>query len=360
MPQRSEVSYFGAGPAPLPTPILETSAHDLLNFNNTGLSLAEISHRSPTANKIIADATEALIKLLDIPVSHEIIFLQGGGSGEFSATVQNCVSSWVERRRRRAVKELGDGRDKEVLERVRGEIEKELKLDYLVTGSWSLKASQEAGRLVGKRWVNVVVDGRESSSDGKGFRNIPDEKEWEGRLTRGGGSALTYFCDNETVDGVEFRGFPKCLEGNEGGNEDEETCVVADMSSNFLSRRVDVKKYGVIFVSVLPCLVFQRVLTISRAARRKTLVSLVSPSSSFASHYLASSRHQHSCTSSPTYYPTPFHLSSLTLLPSPRTTRCTTPFPYSTYTSPHWCYNLSSANLAQSLAKRTKQIKKRS
>ena len=150
MPARSEIAYFGAGPAPLPTPVIEASASAFINFENTGLSLAEISHRSPTANKILADAKEALISLYEIPADeYEILFMQGGGTGEFSATVQNLVGSWVERRRRRAVEELGEGQDSAVLERVRGEVEKEMKVDYLVTGSWSLKASQEASRLLG-------------------------------------------------------------------------------------------------------------------------------------------------------------------------------------------------------------------
>ena len=248
MPSRSEVSYFGAGPAPLPTPILESAAASLLNHENSGLGLGEISHRSPTANKIIADAKSALVHLLSIPEDeYEIIFMQGGGSGEFSAVLQNLVVAWVERRRQRAVKELGEGKDAEVLERVRKEVESELQVEYLVTGSWSLKASQEAARLIGKRYVKVLVDARQ----GKKFGTFPDEGEWKGELqtTKKGGSALTYFCDNETVDGVEFPKFPTCLEGNEETEGGDERIVVADMSSNFLSRKVDVRRYGVIFVS---------------------------------------------------------------------------------------------------------------
>ena len=249
MPSRSEVAYFGAGPAPLPTPVLETSAKALLNFNDTGLSLAEISHRSPTANKIIDDSKAALTHLLEIPDDYEILFLQGGGSGEFSASVQNVVGYWVERRRRKAVAELGgEGKadEKEVVERVRKDIENDLSVDYLVTGSWSLKASQEAARLIGKKFVNVAIDCRKFSKDGK-FTTIPEEKKWS--LSRNGkGGAMVYYCDNETVDGVEFPSFPKSLEGNEGADEENETIVVADMSSNFLSRKVDVRKFGVIFV----------------------------------------------------------------------------------------------------------------
>ena len=242
MPTRDEVAYFGAGPAPLPTPVLEQSATALLNFDNTGMSLAEISHRSPTANKIIADAKGALSQLLDIPDSYDVIFLQGGGTGEFSASLQNLVGYWVERRRRKAVAELGDGKDAEVVERVRKEIEQELKVDYLVTGSWSLKASQEAARLIGPKYVNVAFDARKSN-DGK-FGKIPDEKDWK---LSGKKSAMVYYCDNETVDGVEFPSFPKSLEGNDGSDEDNEPIIVADMSSNFLSRKINVSNYGIIF-----------------------------------------------------------------------------------------------------------------
>ena len=245
MPNRSEVAYFGAGPAPLPTPVIESSAQAFVNFENTGLSLAEISHRSSTANKVLADAKEALAKLYDIPTDeYDVIFMQAGGTGEFSAALQNLVGCWIEKRRRKAIAELGEGKDAEVLERVKREVEAELKVDYLVTGSWSLKASQEATRLIGAKYVNVALDAR-NSNNGK-FGVIPDEKEW--KLTPKG-SALTYFCDNETVDGVEFPSFPRSLE-NTSGSEDDERVVVADMSSNFLSRKLDVRKYGVIFVSL--------------------------------------------------------------------------------------------------------------
>ncbi|ETN40927.1 phosphoserine transaminase [Cyphellophora europaea CBS 101466] len=246
MPSRSEVAYFGAGPASLPTAALEQAAASLLNHENQGLGLGEISHRSPTANKVIADAKAALVHLLDIPDSYDIIFMQGGGSGEFSAVVQNLVSAWVERRRRNAVAELGEAKDEEVLQRVREELEA-MRVEYLVTGSWSLKASQEAARLLGPKYVNVALDARKFR-EGSRFGAIPDEQKWAGNLVKQkGASALTYFCDNETVDGVEFPAFPKCLDGNEETEAGDERIVVADMSSNFLSRSVDVKKYSVIF-----------------------------------------------------------------------------------------------------------------
>lgn len=247
MPSREEVAYFGAGPAPLPTPVLEEGARAFVNFEDSGLSLAEISHRSPTANKILANTKAALVLLLDIPDNYEILFMHGGGSGEFSAVVYNMVAVWVEKRRRLAEKELGSDEEK-ILERVRREIQEGLRLDYIVTGSWSLKASQEAANLLeplkndgkAENFVSTVTDAREWN-EGK-FGKIPHENTW--KMTSPEGSAFAYYCDNETVDGVEFPSFPKCLVSKDG---EDDRLVVADMSSNFLSRRVDVSKYAVIY-----------------------------------------------------------------------------------------------------------------
>ncbi len=231
MPTREEVAYFGAGPAPLPTPVLEAGSKAFLNYEDTGLGLGEISHRSPTANKILADTKASLSSLLNIPEDYEILFMHGGGSGGFSHVVYNLVAVWAEQRRREAEQEFGDS--ERVLERVRAQAREELRLDYLVTGSWSLKASQEAARLLGplgSDLVNVAVDARKANN-GK-FGKIPAEETWKLTPTRrqgGKGSAFVYYCDNETVDGVEFPAFPACL-------EDDERLVVADMSSNFISR----------------------------------------------------------------------------------------------------------------------------
>ncbi|KAF2640717.1 phosphoserine aminotransferas-like protein [Massarina eburnea CBS 473.64] len=239
MVNRSDVHYFGAGPAPLPTPVLEQAAQVLLNYKDKGIGLCEISHRSPEANEILTDAKQSLTTLLDIPDDYEILFLQSGGSGEFSATVYNLVSIWVEKKRAKIAQEVGDDQA-EVLKRLRKVVDEELKLDYLVTGSWSLKASQEAARLVGSKYVNVAVDARKAN--GGKFGVIPPEDQW--RLTprtSGSGPALAYFCDNETVDGVEFPSFPHSLDG------DDAPLVCGDMSSNFISRKVDVRKYAIIF-----------------------------------------------------------------------------------------------------------------
>ncbi|KAF2121295.1 phosphoserine aminotransferas-like protein [Lophiotrema nucula] len=239
MVNRADVHYFGAGPAPLPTAVLEKASQVLLNYKDKGIGLCEISHRSPEANAILTEAKQALVTLLDIPDDYEILFLQSGGSGEFSAVVYNLVSVWVEKKRAKIAEEVGDDKA-EVLKRLRKVVDEELRLDYLVTGSWSLKASQEATRLTGAKHVNIALDARKAN-DGK-FGVVPPEDQWSlTPRTSGGGPAFVYFCDNETVDGVEFPAFPRSLEG------DDAPLVCADMSSNFISRKVDVRKYAVIF-----------------------------------------------------------------------------------------------------------------
>ncbi|KAK1966402.1 phosphoserine aminotransferase [Colletotrichum sublineola] len=240
MPTRADITYFGAGPALLPTDVLETAAQALLDFNGTGLGIAEHSHRSEIATKIIEEAKADLAAYLDIPADYEILFMQAGGSGEFSATVYNLVGAWVARQRDAVLQRLGaaDETDERVVAELRKVIHEQLKLDYIVTGGWSQKASAEAERLLGPEHVNVAVDARKYN-DGK-FGKIPDEKDW--KLSRD--AAMVYYCDNETVDGVEFPGFPAALAPKDNG---EGPIVVADMSSNILSRRIPVKNFSAIF-----------------------------------------------------------------------------------------------------------------
>lgn len=254
MPDRGDVHYFGAGPAPLPTPVLEHASKALLNYQDMGVGIAEMSHRSPQANQILSDTKSALAELLSIPDNYEILFLQSGGSGEFSAVVYHMVGVWVERawqtlQRQWKGTDMESKSDTEKAKELKGVINGSMKLNYLVTGSWSLKASQEASRLVGAEHVSIVSDSRQLR-EGK-FGQIALEKDWNLKHPNISGSdpvlrqpAFTYFCDNETVDGVEFPSFPASLEKGESG---EDPLVVADMSSNFLSRKVDVKKYAVIF-----------------------------------------------------------------------------------------------------------------
>ncbi|KAI6089503.1 phosphoserine aminotransferase [Hypoxylon rubiginosum] len=243
MPDRADISYFGAGPALLPTDVLESAAQALLNYQSTGLGIAEHSHRSQYAADIINEAKADLATYLDIPDDYEILFMQGGGSGEFSATVYNLVGAWVTRKKAEILKQMGvqdekEANQEELVSALKKAIDSELKLDYLVTGSWSLKAYQEAGRLIGPEYTNLATDARKAN-DGK-FGKIPDESTWS--LSKS--PAMVYYCDNETVDGVEFPKFPAALGPN---SEGERPIVVADMSSNILSRRIPVENFSAVF-----------------------------------------------------------------------------------------------------------------
>lgn len=194
MPARSEVTYFGAGPAALPTDVLERAAEALVDYQATGLGLTEISHRSALATNIINEAKADLASYLDIPDDYEVVFMQGGGTGGFASTVYNLVGAWVARKQQEAVKQVGDD-DAKVTELLQGQVAAELKLDYIVTGGWSLKAYQEACRLLGPEYVNLAADAR--TINDKKFGKIPEENTW--KLSNG--AAMVYYCDNETVDG---------------------------------------------------------------------------------------------------------------------------------------------------------------
>ncbi|KAK6541831.1 Phosphoserine transaminase [Orbilia ellipsospora] len=228
MPDRASVAYFGAGPSALPTSVLETAAASLINHGNSGLSLVEQSHRSALSSKILQDARENFLKIVNASAeTHTVLFMAGGGTLQFSAVVYNLFTAWALKHPDLAAKGQ------------RGACE------YLVTGGWSSKAADEAKRLVGEENVNVVLDARNyhHAGEAKKFGNIPDAGEWKGNLKAGRDSAFVYFCDNETVDGVEFtKGSPLDILG-----EDPDRIVVADMSSNILSRTFDASKFGIVF-----------------------------------------------------------------------------------------------------------------
>ncbi|KIN02634.1 hypothetical protein OIDMADRAFT_178559 [Oidiodendron maius Zn] len=185
--KREDNIYFGAGPAALPTDVLATAAQALQNYDNTGLGLAEHSHRSSIATNIMNSLKADLSNFLDIPSSYEILVMQGGGSAQFDATVYNLV--------------------------------------------WSSKASQEAIRLLGPEHVNIAADAKKAN-DGK-FGKIPDESTW--KLSKK--AAMT-------VDGVEWPSFPISLEPK---GSDDDPIVVGDFSSTILSRRIPIEKFSIIF-----------------------------------------------------------------------------------------------------------------
>lgn len=241
MPTREEITYWGAGPALLPTDVLKQAAAALVNYNNTGLGIAEHSHRSQLATDVINEAKADLSTYLDIPDEYEVLFMQAGGTGEFSATVYNLVGAWVTRKKDEILKSKGvEEKDiePEILQKELAKAVEGLKVDYIVTGSWSLKAYQEAQRLLGPEHVNLVVDAR-TANDGK-FGKIPDESTW--KLSPD--AAFVYYCDNETVDGVEMPKFPEVLAPKADGSR---PIVVTDMSSNILSRRFPVKNFSLFY-----------------------------------------------------------------------------------------------------------------
>jgi phosphoserine aminotransferase len=206
---RSQPHYFGAGPALLPSEVLQQAAIDLINYQGLGIGVGEMSHRGSQATSIINETKAKFVQLLNIPDTHEVLFLQGGGTGGFSAIAYNLSGAFAAKTHKKG------------------------KADYILTGSWSQKAAEEASRLGIE--VNHVVDARKFTENGK-YGVIPDQSEW--KFSNPAETAYVYYCDNETVSGVEFPDIPKVPEGVE---------LVVDMSSNFLSRPVDVSKFGVIF-----------------------------------------------------------------------------------------------------------------
>lgn len=194
---RDQPHYFGAGPALLPKEVLIQAAQDLVNYNSLNLGVGEISHRSNDAASIINKTKENLTKLLSIPSTHEVFFMQGGGTNGFSSIPTNLLASYALSHKKKA------------------------RAAYAQTGSWSKKAAQEAQRLGIE--VDIVAKTPEISS----FSPLhPD-------------TAYLFICDNETVDGVEFNDIPS--ESYLNG-----VSLVSDMSSNILSRPVDISRYGLI------------------------------------------------------------------------------------------------------------------
>ena len=215
---RSNIVNFGAGPSALPRSVLEEATKGLLNYNGTGMGITEISHRSKEFSQLIQSLERDIREILSVPETHSIVFTQGGGTTQFSAVVLNLLA-----RHRLLFPDLPDE------DRI---------MDYVVTGNWSKKAAEEARRLAGKAKVNVVVDARQFSADGKSFDNIPPHDKW----TLSPAPAFVYYCENETVDGVQFAhlpgptAFPFDLLGE--GGRDKFIPLIGDYSSSFMSRPI--------------------------------------------------------------------------------------------------------------------------
>jgi phosphoserine aminotransferase len=185
---------FSAGPAVLPVPVLEEAQRDMLSLPGVGMSVMEISHRSKTFDDIIAGAESGMRELLGIPSNYHILFLQGGASLQFSMVPMNFLPA--------------DG-----------------SADYVITGSWGKKALKEA-KKVGS--VNVAA----TMADG-GFTRVPSRDE----MSLSPHAAYVHITSNETIEGVEWKREP----------EVGDVPLVADASSNILSRQIPMEKYGVIY-----------------------------------------------------------------------------------------------------------------
>jgi phosphoserine aminotransferase len=122
--ERSQIINFGAGPSALPQNVLEEAARGLLNYNGTGIGITEISHRSKEFHQLTKDLASHIRTLLGVPPTHEILFTQGGGTGQFSAVVLNLLARYY---LLNPNAQPGD-----------------ICIDYVVTGNWSKKTSEEA------------------------------------------------------------------------------------------------------------------------------------------------------------------------------------------------------------------------
>lgn len=190
------VYNFSAGPAVLPLPVLKKAQEDLLCLPGAGASILEISHRSKTFDAILAAAQANIRKLYNIPENYQILFLQGGALTQFALIPLNLAK--------------GTGK----------------KADYIVTGTWSKKASGES-KIVGP--TNVVWDGKEKS----GFTRDPSADEYQLDTD----AAYCYITSNETIEGVEWQSEPET-----GGIP-----LICDASSNVFSRPLDIAKYGLLY-----------------------------------------------------------------------------------------------------------------
>lgn len=191
MNKYNRVYNFAAGPAMLPEEVLEIAKNEMMNYKNSGMSVMEISHRSNLFQNIIDEAENDLRKLLNIPNNYKVLFLQGGGTTQFSTIPLHLLK-----------KEAA----------------------YINSGHWSNRAISDAS-IYGK--VKIVA-----SSENSKFTYIPDCSDLDLE-----GMDYLYYCDNNTINGTKFKEVP-----NSKGIP-----LVCDMSSCILSEKIDVSKYGIIF-----------------------------------------------------------------------------------------------------------------
>ncbi|HIX81722.1 MULTISPECIES: 3-phosphoserine/phosphohydroxythreonine transaminase [unclassified Thomasclavelia] len=187
------VFNFSAGPSMLPVPVLEKAAKQMLNYENSGMSVMEMSHRSSSYLDIFNKTKDLLKKVMNIPDGYEIVFIQGGATQQFSMVPLNLLKNG--------------------------------KADYIITGSFSKKAATEAKKY-GE--INIAYDGSDND-----FKHIPTQDE----LKLDPEASYVHLCANNTIYGTEWKYVP----------ETNGVPIIADMSSNILSKPIDVSKYGMIY-----------------------------------------------------------------------------------------------------------------
>lgn len=189
----NRVTNFSAGPATLADWVLEKAAGELLNYQGSGMSVMEMSHRSKEFMQILSDTKQDLKDLLAIPDTHEVLFLQGGASLQFAMVPMNFAT-------------------------------KNTPVDLIQSGSWTKKAAKEIKKFAA---LNIVA-----SSETENFLSLPDLSQ----ATFDESAAYTHICSNNTIFGTQFKHFPKTA-----------SPLVADMSSDILSRRINVSDFNLIF-----------------------------------------------------------------------------------------------------------------
>ncbi len=190
----SRVFNFSAGPSAFPESVLLQAQQDMLEWRDSGMSVMEMSHRGKHFSMIAEELESDLRSLMTIPDNYKVLFLQGGASAQFSFIPQNLLNG-------------------------------KTKACYLKTGAWSEKAVKDA-----QSYCDVLVS---ASSEESKFTSIPDAATWE--LDEQ--AAYLHYTSNETIHGVEFQNIPDA----------KGLTLVSDMSSNILSRHIDVSQYGLIY-----------------------------------------------------------------------------------------------------------------
>jgi len=191
------VYNFSAGPSQMPLEVLEKIQAEMLNYKSSGMSVMEMSHRSKEFVAIATEAEKDLRDIFDVPTEYKVLFVQGGATLQFSAVPMNMLGETT-------------------------------KADYLVTGQWGEKAYKEASKYC----VPQLACNTKSSK----FTTIPKKEEWKLDPE----AAYVHYCANETVNGVEFKSTP----------EVGDVPLVADMSSNFMSKPIEVRKHAAIYAGL--------------------------------------------------------------------------------------------------------------